>query len=141
MPDLERTTDPEVIRSVFARAEVFPFVVTGGHPATWQPQFNEGIHWLAAPGAVFLTYPSSGVLWEMHAASVAKGKTAEYARQFFDYLRDNTNCRHVIAVITETNLKAIKRAESVGMRLEGIFPDSRIVNEQLVGALVYGKGI
>lgn len=103
----------------------------------------DSLHWLVDEGAAFLVYPSSGVLWEMHAAVVPehRDKTRRYVEQVFDYLREHTPCRHVIAVITETNVPAIKRAQSVGMKQEGYFPDSRIEGGRLLGAVVYGKGI
>jgi hypothetical protein len=140
---LKRTTDAEAIRAVFTRPEIFPHVVADGDPQTWQPPIGDALHWLTDEGAAFLVYPSSGALWEMHAAVVPRhrDKTQQYVLAVFDYLREQTPCRHVIAVITETNEPAIARALRVGMKQEGYFPDSRIEGGRLLGAVVYGKGI
>jgi hypothetical protein len=140
---LKRTTDAEAIRAVFTRPEIFRHVIEHGDPQTWQPGFNEHAHWLIDDGAVFVVYPISGVLWEMHAGVVPehRSKTRRYTLEVFDYLRAHTPCRHVIAVITETNGPAIAMAGRVGMEQEGYFPDSRIEGGRLLGAVVYGKGI
>lgn len=140
---MKRTTDAEVIRAVWARPEIFQHVVSQGDTQTWQPPIADSLHWLADEGAVFLVYASSGVLWEMHAGVVPehRDRTQQYALRVFDYLREQTPCRHVIAVITETNQPAIHRAIRVGMKQEGYYPDSRLEGGCLRGAVVYGKGI
>lgn len=130
----------DYIRSIITHPANFAGCVGEGDPTAWKPNMADNTVWLKAPGAVFMGFALTPVLWECHSAVVPefRQRTKEYYQQAIDWMRENTTCRHLIGMIPEGNLLARVAAKAAGFKREGFMPNSRMHAGQLVGQYIYG---
>lgn len=144
---LQVTRDADFIRSIVTHPEVWPFAVDeGGDPETWLPT-SSGI-WLTCDGVagVVLVYRVSGAIWAYDAALLpqSRGDVVGYKerRGYIEllkaWLRENVQCKRLIAFIARDNERSIRAAEADGLGLEGIIPASKRRGDGWVDSMIYG---
>lgn len=130
----------DYVKSIITHPACFAGAVGEGDPATWEPNVGPYVAWLRAPGAAFMLYPLTALLWECHSAVIPEFRkhTKAYYAAVREWIGDNTTCRHLIGMIAEGNWKAQRAAEAAGMKREGFLPNSKLYRGQIVGTHVYG---
>jgi RimJ/RimL family protein N-acetyltransferase len=135
---LIRTTDREYIRSVFTHPSIYPFVSEDHDPPAdkWEPVVNEHAIYLRPEegGACFLFHPHTRIVWEVHSAVLPEYRehSLEYVTACAEWLRQNTPCKCLLTRIPKGNVRARRLAEAVGMRLQGILPNSFLKDGRLI---------
>lgn len=149
---LERTKDAEFIRSIVTQPSVWPYAVDEGHdPATWQPCLDDSCAWLRCEGVagVVLVYRVSGLIYAYDAAllPVSRAHAIGFAerRKHIDllkeWLRENTDCRRLIAFIAADNGPSVRAAHADGLKLQGLLPQSKRRGDGFVDSLIFGMEV
>lgn len=140
---LVRTWDKSYIRSIWSAPEIYPFIVDDYSPSSEKMDVivNEHVIYLRPfeGGALFMLHPLSQNLWVVHGGVLLshRSKSTEYARDCVCWMRNNTRCRCIMALVPELNLNAMSILEKVGFRMTGDVARSILLHGSMTDQKLY----
>lgn len=140
---LFRTHDKEYIRSIFTHGDCFSRIRDDytSSPERIDPQIAPHLIYLRplTGGAVFMFHPQNMTLWSVHAAVLRthRKSSVAFAKSCVKWMRENTACRAIMALIAKGNYPAMRLVEAVGFRWAGNIPNSVLVDGVLIDQRIY----
>ena len=145
---IERTRDKERFKSLFTQDRLWLNSIDDYTPSKedYQPIILDSLLYLICKkgdkdiGFAFLV-PHNMVMWEIHIGFLSD--SYECGKNIIDWVWNNTGCKKIIGRIPEYNKLALKFAQKMSFKKEGILSKSFQKDEELHDLHIYGlnKGV
>lgn len=145
----ERTTDPELIRSIAAHPRIYEHLHDDFAPPReqWRPTIHPLISYMVAYEddqliGLFIVNAHSCVLWELHECFLPRvwgtGKPLQCANEFRKWIWRESNCLRMFGQILASNKSALRLALKAGMTEFGVHPRSFMKNGIMQDQILVG---
>ena len=134
-------TDPAIIASVLKHPAIFPHIRDDATPDDWMPEATPNKVFLMPDdnSACFVYSQHSGVLAEGHLAVLPEARRDGVAMGLasLQWLRDNTDLKAVMGLVSALNTPACRYVERVGFVRSGTIKSGFAKDGGLVDLAVY----
>ena len=140
---LIRTFDAEYVKSIFAHPDCYDRIRDDftKSPEHLTPPISPHLIYLRPfeGGAVFMFHPQNVSLWSVHAGVLKSHRknSRKYALACVDWMRANTSCRCIMALVMVGNYPAMRLIESIGFKQCGTIPKSVLVSGEMRDQRLY----